>query len=130
MFSRLAPCRSDVPVGPGEYHVEKDPGGLAFSVPTGPRGNNFAPKEITAGPGEYETQDRPRDTPAWTFAGKKGPQVRVSINALLSGQCMVPTNIVACTGRSLKFTHHCVQTPSFSCATFSTTQALNTFNSH
>ena len=69
-------------MGPGEYHTEKDPGGLAFSIPTGPRGRP-APKEVTAGPGEYETQDQPRTTPAWTFAGKKGSQVCMAWDYLL-----------------------------------------------
>jgi hypothetical protein len=61
-------------VGPGEYHVEREPGGLAYSIPTGPRGSK-ASKEVTAGPGEYETADAVRTSPAWTVAGKPGAQV-------------------------------------------------------
>lgn len=75
-------------MGPGEYYTEKDPGGLAFSIPAGPRGT-AAPEEVTAGPGEYETQDEPRNTPAWTFAGKRGYQVRCSPTSTTSQSATV-----------------------------------------
>jgi hypothetical protein len=72
-YQRRVPCRSQA-VAPGEYHVEPEPDGPAFSIAARPSVAAFGPE--TAGPGEANGRGPPHGgTPAWTLGGKHTKQV-------------------------------------------------------
>jgi hypothetical protein len=86
----------EVTVAPGEYHVERDPEGPAFSIPAARRGERHVGKPVTAGPGEYEVPGETGCGAAWTFGSKPRPSLKVLSFDLYQFDPIERKGILAC----------------------------------